>query len=107
MILFGGLAARPFKQVPERKCPSGSAFQVTLKPPSGRLFPKCRVEDQFPWQVFPSVRRVAAVMLVEAMSQIMREARVCLSGIRDAAEEIDVIPYGPPSPDTGRLYNRT
>ena len=71
--------------------PAASAFQIAFKPAGGYLFPKGRVEDQFPWQVFPGVGRVASIMLVEAMSQIMGEPRVSLSWICNAAEEIDHI----------------
>ena len=90
-----------------RKCASRSAFQITFKFARCQLLPKRRIKYQFPRQVFSSVKRVAAIMLVEAMPQIMCEARINLRGIRNAAEEIDVAHVGPPSRGTVRLYSVT
>jgi hypothetical protein len=90
-----------------RECTAGSAFQVTFKFARCYFLLKRSVEDQFPGHEFPGVGAVGAIMLGEAMPQITGEPRVSLSGIRDASEEIDVAHYGPPSLDTGELYNVT
>lgn len=89
------------------KCAAGSAFQVTLKFARSHLLLKRGVEDQFPRHEFPGVGAVAAIVLVEAMSQFMRQARINLCGIRNAAEQIYVVHDGPPSRGTERLYDVT
>jgi hypothetical protein len=89
------------------ECAAGSAFQVTFKFARCHLLLKRGVEHQFPWQVFSSVSRMAAIMLVHALAPIMGESRVSLLGMGDATEHIDIAHHGPPSRDAGRLYNRT
>jgi hypothetical protein len=89
------------------ECAAGSAFQVTFKFAPCHLLPERSVEDQFPGPEFPGVSGLAAIMLVHAVTQIVRESGIGLRGIRDTSEEIDVIHYGPPSRDTGRLYDAT
>jgi hypothetical protein len=89
------------------ECAAGSAFQVTLKYARGHFVVKRGVECHFPRQVFTRVRRVAAVMLIHAMAQITGESGANFSGMGNAAEEIDIAQFGPPSRDTGKVYNVT